>query len=111
MVLAQGLDVQAAAFGGIGWPEVIIVLLVVLLLFGGRKLPEMARGTGRALRIFKSETKGLMDDDDDDKDESESSTARSQLPPKERQPGATDPTAPSPSTETGETLPPTHTEK
>lgn len=53
----------------IGWPEVLIVVLVVLLLFGGRKLPEIARGTGRALRIFKAETKGLADDDksDDDK--------------------------------------------
>jgi sec-independent protein translocase protein TatA len=49
----------------LGWPELIIIVLVVLLLFGGKKLPEMARGTGRALRIFKAETKGLMDDDDD----------------------------------------------
>jgi sec-independent protein translocase protein TatA len=35
-------------------------------LFGAKKLPELARGSGRALRIFKAETKGLMDDDDDD---------------------------------------------
>lgn len=49
---------------GIGAPEIIIVLLVVVLLFGGRKLPELARGSGRALRIFKSEVKGLQDDDD-----------------------------------------------
>jgi sec-independent protein translocase protein TatA len=50
----------------LGAPELIIIVLVILLLFGGRKLPEMARGTGRALRIFKAETKGLMTDDDDD---------------------------------------------
>jgi sec-independent protein translocase protein TatA len=54
-----------AAFGGLGAPEAIIIVLVLLLLFGGRKLPEVARGTGRALRIFKAETKGLMDDDAD----------------------------------------------
>ena len=36
------------------------------LLFGASKLPELARGSGRALRIFKAETKGLMDDDDDE---------------------------------------------
>ena len=36
-----------------------------MLLFGATKLPELARGSGRALRIFKAETKGLMDDDDD----------------------------------------------
>ena len=37
-----------------------------MLLFGAKKLPELARGSGRALRIFKAETKGLIDDDDDD---------------------------------------------
>ena len=51
--------------GGIGATEVILVLLVLVLLFGAKKLPELARGSGRALRIFKAETKGLMDDDDE----------------------------------------------
>ena len=50
---------------GIGPPEIILILLVLVLLFGAKKLPELARGSGRALRIFKAETKGLMDDDDD----------------------------------------------
>jgi len=36
---------------------------VVVLLFGASKLPDLARNSGRALRIFKSETKGLMSDD------------------------------------------------
>ena len=49
-----------------GVPELLLILLVVVLLFGAKKLPELARGSGRALRIFKAETKGLMDDDDDD---------------------------------------------
>ena len=48
-----------------GVPELILILLVVVLLFGAKKLPDLARGSGRALRIFKAETKGLMDDDDD----------------------------------------------
>lgn len=58
-----------------GW-ELIVIVLVVVLLFGARKLPELARGTGQALRIFKAETKGLSDDDqkdeqdDDRRDES-----------------------------------------
>lgn len=47
-----------------GW-ELIIIVLVIFLLFGAKKLPELARGTGQALRIFKSETKGLRTDDDD----------------------------------------------
>jgi sec-independent protein translocase protein TatA len=49
---------------GIGTPEIILVVLVIVLLFGARKLPELARGSGRALRIFKAETRGLMDDED-----------------------------------------------
>lgn len=49
-----------------GW-ELVLIVLVILLLFGAKKLPELARGSGRALRIFKAETKGLLDDDDDDK--------------------------------------------
>ncbi len=51
---------------GLGPQELILILLVLVLLFGASKLPELARGSGRALRIFKAETKGLMDDDDDD---------------------------------------------
>jgi sec-independent protein translocase protein TatA len=63
---------------GIGPPEIILVLLVLLLLFGARKLPELARGTGRALRIFKAETKGLLEDEDDVKD-SQKTEAQRQL--------------------------------
>ena len=49
----------------LGPTEILLILLVLVLLFGAKKLPELARGSGRALRIFKAETKGLMDDDDD----------------------------------------------
>ena len=49
-----------------GVPEILLILLIVVLLFGAKKLPELARGSGRALRIFKAETKGLIDDDEDD---------------------------------------------
>jgi sec-independent protein translocase protein TatA len=53
-------------FAGLGTTELLIIFGVLVLLFGAKKLPELARGSGRALRIFKAETKGLMDDDDDD---------------------------------------------
>ena len=49
----------------LGPTEILLILLVLVLLFGAKKLPELARGSGRALRIFKAETKGLMDDDDE----------------------------------------------
>jgi sec-independent protein translocase protein TatA len=53
--------------GSLGTPELLIILVIVVLVFGASKLPELARGSGRALRIFKAETKGLGDDDDDTK--------------------------------------------
>ena len=46
--------------------EWLVILAVVVLIFGAAKLPELARGTGQALRIFKAETKGLRDDDKDE---------------------------------------------
>lgn len=50
----------------IGMPqgaEWLVILAIVILVFGAAKLPELARGTGQALRIFKTETKGLKDDE------------------------------------------------
>ncbi|WP_283136799.1 Sec-independent protein translocase subunit TatA [Rhizohabitans arisaemae] len=47
----------------LGVPELLIIGLILILLFGAKKLPEMARGLGRSMRIFKAETKGLADDD------------------------------------------------
>ena len=42
--------------GWIGGPEIIIILVVVLLLFGGRKIPELARGLGKGIKDFKKAT-------------------------------------------------------
>jgi sec-independent protein translocase protein TatA len=72
-----------AFFGGIGWPEIVIVLIVLLLLFGGKRLPELARGLGRGLRAFKEEvtdvkdtfTKEITDESEDsEKGESQDNT-------------------------------------
>jgi sec-independent protein translocase protein TatA len=47
----------------LGATEIIIIAVVVLVLFGSKKLPEASRSLGRSLRIFKAETKALRDDD------------------------------------------------
>lgn len=44
------------------WQELLIIVALVVLLFGAKRLPDAARGLGRSLRIFKAETKGLHDD-------------------------------------------------
>ena len=43
--------------------EIIAILLVVLLLFGAKRLPDLARSVGRSLKIFKTEVKDLRDED------------------------------------------------
>ena len=57
---------------GLGTTEIILIALVVLLLFGGRKIPELMKGIGKGVKSFKDGVKGIEDDlktDDDKKDE------------------------------------------
>ncbi len=48
--------------GSIGMPELIIIFLVVLLLFGSKRLPELAKGLGKGMREFKKATRELRDE-------------------------------------------------
>lgn len=49
--------------GSLGGGEILVILAIILLLFGGRKIPELARGLGEGIRNFKS---GMRDDGKDD---------------------------------------------
>jgi TatA/E family protein of Tat protein translocase len=48
----------------LGPREIVILLIVVLVLFGAKRLPDSARSLGRSMRIFKSEMKEMKADDD-----------------------------------------------
>lgn len=50
----------------IGSAEIIIILCVILLLFGGKKLPEFARSLGKGIREFKKATQGEISEDHND---------------------------------------------
>ena len=52
--------------GWIGVPELIVLLLVLLLIFGPKRLPEMGRSLGKGMREFKDTISGKGDDDDDE---------------------------------------------
>ncbi|GAA0807124.1 Sec-independent protein translocase subunit TatA [Spirilliplanes yamanashiensis] len=56
--------------------HIIVLVVVLILLFGAKRLPDAARSLGRSLRIIKSETKGLIDDDKDRGDLSEKADAQ-----------------------------------
>ncbi|HEY6162040.1 MAG TPA: twin-arginine translocase TatA/TatE family subunit [Bacteroidia bacterium] len=44
---------------GMGTPEILIIVFIVLLLFGGRKIPELMRGLGQGVKEFKDASKGV----------------------------------------------------
>ena len=50
----------------IGVPGLIIILVIVLIIFGPKKLPEIGGAVGKTFSEFKRSTKGLMDDDDEE---------------------------------------------
>jgi len=53
--------------GSIGPTELIIIFVIILLIFGGKKLPELAKGLGKGIREFKKATKDVQDELDIDK--------------------------------------------
>jgi sec-independent protein translocase protein TatA len=50
-----------AFIGSLGGWEIMVILLVILLLFGAKRIPELARGLGRGIREFKDATKEIRD--------------------------------------------------
>jgi len=44
--------------GSLGWPEILLIALVIILLFGARKLPEIGKGLGEGIRSFRTAMKG-----------------------------------------------------
>lgn len=54
--------IQTLLIGGLGTPEILVIALVVLLLFGGKKIPELMKGVGKGINSFK---KGLNETDEE----------------------------------------------
>lgn len=62
-------------FGGLGATEIILIIAVVLLLFGGKKIPELMRGMGKGIKEFKSAQSG----DDTTPNDTNSSTGEKKV--------------------------------
>ncbi|HWH01509.1 MAG TPA: Sec-independent protein translocase subunit TatA [Pilimelia sp.] len=68
--------------------HIAVLVVVLILLFGAKRLPDAARSLGRSLRIIKAETKGLADDDKDLAEKADAQAARQPLPPQPATPPA-----------------------
>ena len=58
-------------FGSLGLPEILLILLIVVFLFGARRIPEIARGMGEGIRGFRTSLKGADEPSPDDATRSE----------------------------------------
>jgi len=67
--------------------HIIIFVVVLVLLFGAKRLPDAARSLGRSLRIIKAETKGLVDDDNNVAEKAEPQYSRQPINGEVQQPG------------------------
>ncbi len=59
------MNIQLAFLGSLGGFEVAVIIFALLLLFGAKKIPELARGMGRGIREFKDATKEIKDEIED----------------------------------------------
>lgn len=69
--------------------HIAILVVVLILLFGAKRLPDAARSLGRSLRIIKAETKSLQDDDRDLAEKADAQAGYQPLPPQGAQPQQT----------------------
>jgi sec-independent protein translocase protein TatA len=87
--------------GNLGVPELLIIAGVIVLLFGARKLPEMARSLGKSAKAFKEETKGLRDKEDAEETPAPQPVQQQQLP--QAQPVAPEPPVAQPAAQPAKT--------
>lgn len=62
--LKMNLTILLGFLGGMGGTEIFLIILVLLLFFGGKRIPELAKGLGRGIKEFKDASKGVAGDDE-----------------------------------------------
>ncbi len=64
-----GLTLKLMQFGPIGWTELLLIIVIALLLFGPRRLPELAKSMGEAINEFRKASSGVISKDKEEKEE------------------------------------------
>lgn len=62
----------------IGIPGLILILVIVLIIFGPKKLPEIGRAVGQTFKEFKSSTKDMIEEEDDEKQQAQNNTEQNE---------------------------------
>lgn len=65
-------------FRSIGWQELLIVLVIVLVLFGPKRLPQLGKTLGKTMRSIREGVEGKLDDGDTDSDTVEASSTKAE---------------------------------
>ena len=63
--IAMNIASIYAIFGNLGGPEIFLIVLFILIFFGAKKIPELARGLGKGIREFKDATREIKDEIED----------------------------------------------
>lgn len=67
MIISSEIRTKHCIMGAVGPGQIIVIALIVLLLFGGRKIPELMKGLGKGVKEFKDATNQDADNDKEDK--------------------------------------------
>ena len=67
MIFSSEICIKHCIMGAVGPGQIIVIALIVLLLFGGRKIPELMKGLGKGVKEFKDATNQDADKDKEDK--------------------------------------------
>ena len=71
-VITKNIEIMAnLLLFGLGLQEIVVIALIVLLLFGGKKIPELMKGLGKGVKSFKDGMKEIDIDEKEDKEKSE----------------------------------------
>jgi len=62
----HGMEVIVMGLGSIGIPSMILILVIALIIFGPKKLPEIGKAAGQTLKEFKTSAKSMLEDEADD---------------------------------------------
>jgi len=66
MISTPVLAIAIPFLGGVGAPELIIILVIILVLFGPKRLPQLGKSLGKTMKAIREGAEGKLDDDEDE---------------------------------------------